>query len=143
MDDATADVVAVVAVVGEMVGTFSIVVVNVAAAVSVAVAAAAAAAAVVIIVEAGDDKCNVAFFVYGIVAPPTIGLDPVVAMIIEAFLPPLGVIGVLFLPLTVSSGRPFDDAGTADAVISSTNQTQHRIARILNTDANEKERCFR
>jgi hypothetical protein len=68
-----------------------------------------------------------------------IGLDAVVAVITEAFLPPLGVIGVVFFPLTESSGRPFDVAGTADAVVNSTNQTQHWIARILNTDADEKE----
>jgi len=140
--DDTSDgvVVVVVALVTEMVGSLSIVVADVTAAVSAAVTAAVAVVAfVVVVVEEGDDKCNVAFFVYGIVAPFVIGLDAVVAVIIEAFLPPLGVIGVVFFPLTESSGRPFDVAGTADAVVNSTNQTQHWIARILNTDADEKE----
>lgn len=106
------DVVAIAA--GEIVGSLSIVVADVAVAVAV--------------VEEGDDECNVAFLIaYGSVALPVIGLETaVVAVIAEAFL--IGVIGVVFFPLIGSSGRPpFDgDAGTADAIISrSAKKTQH------------------
>lgn len=137
VEDANDDgvVVVVFALVAEMVGTLSIVVADVTAAVAAAVTVAVVDV-VVVVGEPNDDKCNVAFLVYGIVAPLAIGRDAVVAVITEeAFLLPLAVIGVVFFPLTESSGRPFDDAGTADAVISSTNQTQHWIARIFNTDA--------
>lgn len=127
IDEVVVVVVDVVAIaVGKIVGSLSIVVADVTA-VAVAVA--------VVAIEEGNDECNVAFLtVYGSVALPVIGLETaVVAVIAEAFL--MGVIGVVFFPLTGSSGRPpfDDDAGTADAVISSAKKTQHWMVRILDS----------
>lgn len=131
----------VVVTIGEIIGSFNVVVADVtatsaavafAAAVAVAVAVAIAIAFVVVVAagrgdEEGavdtDDKCEATFFVYGgVTFALAIGLDAVVAeeVITETFFPPpLGVIGVVFFPLAESSGRTFDDAGTADTVISS------------------------
>lgn len=126
-DDDGAVVVAVAAIV---VGSFSIVVADV-----TAVTGAVTLTIVVVVVEdndeeeGDDDRCDVAFLVYGDVALVAIGRDAVVAVIAAVLLP--GTIGVVFFPLTGSSGRPFDDAGTADTVISSANQTQHWIIRIF------------
>jgi len=99
-------------VVDEAVGSFSVVVADVAAVCgAVAVVFVVVAAAI----EEDDDECNVAF---------AIGLDAaVVAVIAETFLPPPPATIVVFLTLAES---PFDDAGTADAVISNNaRQTQH------------------
>lgn len=116
-DDAAVVAVAVVAVavpaivVDEAVGSFNVVVTDV-----------AAAFGAVAVVEDDDDECNVAF---------AIGLDAVAVVAViaeEVFLPPPAAIVVVFLILVES---PFDDAGTADTVISNARQTQHWIARIL------------
>lgn len=98
--------VAVAAIVVDEAGSFSVVVAD--------VATVCGTVAVVLVVvtavatEEDDDECNVAF---------AIGLDAaVVAVIAEVFLPPPDVVVEVFFILAES---PFDDAGTADAVISS------------------------
>ena len=122
--DVNVDVVAI-DVVGEMVGSLSIVVADVTAAVAVDVVA----------IDEGDDERNVAFFrvTYDSVAlPRPIGGLVVTVLAEEAFL--MAAIGVVFFPLTGSSGLPAfddDDAGTADAVMSRAKKTQHWMARIL------------
>lgn len=95
--------VAVAVIVVDEAGSFSVVVADVA-----TVCGIVAVVLVVVAAEEDDEECNVAF---------AIGLDAaVVAVIAEVFLPPPDVIAVVFLTLAES---PFDDAGTADAVISS------------------------
>lgn len=128
--DAAIVVVAVAAVaaivVDEVVGSFSVVVADVA----TVCGAVTFVAVVVAATEEDDDECKVAF---------AIGLDAVVVVVIaEAFLPPAAAIVVVFLTFAES---PFDDAGTADAVISSNaRQTLHWIARILSVDIMESSR---
>lgn len=126
----------VVVTIGEIIGSFNVVIAAVEAIFATVAAVVPVVISVIVFVvtnddEEGDDKYSVAFFVYGGVALLTIGLDVATEVIIVTFFPPAGIIDVPFFPLTESSGRPFDDAGTADAVISNINQIEYCIARII------------